>query len=348
MGSTPTRWDKQNVFGSVTALPEQVKDAWEEAQKVVVPDAYKKIDKVVMTGMGGSLLGARVIDSVYGGEFKYPLALVNDYHLPAWVDERTLVICSSYSGSTEETLSNAREAQGKKAKLMVITAGGELLKFAQTNNLPYYQIVPRYNPSNQPRMAIGYSLVGALVLCQKAGLIELSQAEIDQAVATMKTVKAGEAEVFATKLVDKQIILAAAGHLTGPVHTVKNLLNENAKHLAHRHDLPELNHHLMEGLGWPKTNPATTMFWFIDSDLYSPRMKQRLELTRDVVTKNGLQGSSLKVIAPTKLTQAFELIQFGAYVSFYLSQLHQLDPAAIPWVDYFKKRLQGETYKVHP
>lgn len=343
MGSTSTRWDKQNVFASVTALPEQVIHAWEEARKVTVPVDYEKVSRVVMTGMGGSLLGARVIESVFGLELKQPLTLVNDYHLPNWVGRETLVMCSSYSGSTEETLTNAREALAKKAQLMMIASGGELLEIAKTNNLPYYQIVPKYNPSNQPRLAIGYSVIGQLVLCQKAGLLNLDQPQIDEIVQAMKAVKAEEAESFAEKLAKKQIILTAAEHLTGPVHTVKNQINENSKHLCHRHDLPELNHHLMEGLQFPKTNPETTLFWFIDSDLYSARIKQRLALTRDVVAKNKLQVLYLKLNAPTKLAQAFELIQRGAFVSFYLSQLHQLDPAAIPWVDYFKRKLNSVT-----
>lgn len=339
MVSTPTRFDSRNVYGSVLVLNRQVEHAWSEAQKVTVSAEYRSVNKIVMTGMGGSLLGARVIESVFGLELKQPLTLVNDYHLPKWVDGQTLVMCSSYSGSTEETLTNAREALAKKAKLMIIASGGELLEIAKTSNLPYYQIVPKYNPSNQPRMAIGYSVIGGLVLCQKAGLLNLDQPQIDGIVSAMKAVKAEEAEAFAGKLVNKQIILTAAEHLTGPTHTVKNQLNENAKHLAHRHDLPELNHHLMEGLKFPQTNPESTLFWFIDSDLYSKRMRQRLSLTREVVVKNRLQGETLKVTAPTKLAQAFELIQFGAYVGFYLSQLHQLDPAAIPWVDYFKQHL---------
>ena len=116
-------------------------------------------------------------------------------------------------------------------------------------------------------------------------------------------------------------------------------MNENAKHLSHRHDLPELNHHLMEGLRFPESNPETTLFWFIDSTLYSARLRQRLKLTQEVVAKNNLSGVVWQATAKTKLAQAFELIQFGAYVNFYLSQLHQVDPAPIPWVDYFKEKL---------
>lgn len=339
--SIPTRWDKQNVFGSVNQLADQFKDGWSEAQKVSLPDEYKKIDRVIMSGMGGSLLGARVIDSVYGQNLKFPLILVNDYHLPSWVDEKTLVITASYSGSTEEILTNAREALAKNARLMVIAAGGELLQLAQNNHLPYYQIVPRFNPSNQPRMAIGYMVAAELALTVNAGLIGVNEAEIGQAAMAMKAVctDSSAAEALAAKLADKQIILTAAEHLTGPVHVVKNQINENSKHLCFRHDLPELNHHLMEGLSWPKTNPQTIAFWLFDSPLYSSRMRRRLMLTKEVVEKNQISAEVWTAKAQTKLGQALELIQFGAFVAFYLSQLHELDPAPIPWVDYFKQKL---------
>lgn len=292
-----------------------------------------------MAGMGGSLLGAKIIESVFGKDLTYPLVLVNDYDLPGWVDKTTLVICSSYSGSTEETLRNAGQALKKKAKLMVITAGGQLLDLAKSNNLPCYQINPMYNPSKQPRMAIGYSVIGQLVLCQKAGLLNLNQNMINELVEAMKQVKPETAEALAKQLIDKQVIFTAAEHLTGPVHTVKNQMNENAKHLSHRHDLPELNHHLMEGLRFPESNPATTMFWFVNSELYSSRLQQRLKLTQEVVAKNNLTSVVWQAAAKTKLAQAFELIQFGAYFNFYLSQLHGVDPAPIPWVDYFKEKL---------
>jgi len=154
--SISTRWDKHRVFESVKALPAQLEHAWESAQTVPVPTAYRQVNQVLMCGMGGSLLGARVIESVFGSALKLPLVLVNDYQLPGWVNQSTLVICSSYSGSTEETLANFRQAQASGAKIMVITAGGQLLALSRQHRLPYYQIIPQYNPANQPRLAIGY------------------------------------------------------------------------------------------------------------------------------------------------------------------------------------------------
>lgn len=331
--------DKSNVFGSVVDLPKQVEHAFQAAQAVLVPENYRQINKIILAGMGGSLLGARIIESVFAPDLAYPLILVNDYNLPGWVDEKTLVICSSYSGNTEESLSNVAQALKNKAKIIIITAGGPLLDIAKSNNLPVYQIIPTFNPSQQPRMAVGYSAIGQLVLCQKAGLLTLTSENIKELVSAMKNIKPESAQTFAENLVAKQVIFTAAEHLTGPAHTVKNQMNECAKHLSHRHDLPELNHHLMEGLRFPASNPQTTVFWFINSSLYSDKLQKRLKLTQEVVEKNNISSLVWQATAKTKLAQAFELIQFGSYVNFYLSQLHHLDPADIPWVDYFKIKL---------
>lgn len=327
------------VYDSIAGLKQQVTDAWSAAQKVTVPDDYQKINKIILAGMGGSLLGGRVIQAVFANELPYPLILVNDYHLPDWADEKTLVICSSYSGETEETLTNAEQALKQGSKLMIIAACGRLLALAKANHLPYYEIKPVFNPSKQPRLAIGYSIIGQLVLCQKAGLINLNSAGIDELTAAMDRAKPADAQTWAEKLKDKQIILVGAEFLTGAIHVIKNQINENAKQLAHRYDLPELNHHLMEGLQFPATNPQTIFFWFIDSALYSAKIRRRLTLTKDVVEKNHLATWVWQATATTKLAQAFEVIQFGAYVGFYLSQLHGVDPAAIPWVNYFKAHL---------
>ncbi|HLD34284.1 MAG TPA: hypothetical protein VJB62_00315, partial [Patescibacteria group bacterium] len=135
--------DAGNVLGSVEELGKQCQHAWEEAGKVVVPDSYRDIDNVVMCGMGGSGLGARVIDSVYSEQLRLPLIQIHEYHLPGFVNQRTLVICSSYSGETEETVANAREAINRKAKWMAIGTGNSLIEMAKQAGAPYYQIDPK-------------------------------------------------------------------------------------------------------------------------------------------------------------------------------------------------------------
>ncbi len=341
--------DKENVYDSVVEFPKQCLDAWDSNQNLTVPDSYRDVNKIVMTGMGGSGLGARVIESVFGTDLPCPLIRINDYDLPAWVDEKTLVICSSFSGTTEETVENAKQAKEKGTKWMAIGTGGALIDYAKENNVPFYQINPTYNPSKQPRMAVGYSIIGQLVMTSKTGLITISKSEVDDLVKAVEEVQNGiridvptennEAKQLALKLQGKQVVFAVARHLVAAAHVAKNQMNENAKNFSSIFEIPELNHHLMEGLRFPATNKQDLFFLFFESDLYPERISQRVAITKDVVEKNEISHYSWKAKSSNKLSQAFELIQFCAFVNLYLAMINGLDPAPIPWVDYFKEQL---------
>jgi len=341
--------DKSNVYDSIIQLPKQCQHAWQEAKNLKLPPAYKKTNKLIMTGMGGSGLGARIIESVYGLDLKIPLYRIHDYDLPSWADKHTLVICTSFSGTTEETVNTAKQAQAKGCQWLAITTGGSLIDLAKKHQVPFYHINPVHNPSKQPRMAIGYLLIAQLIIAAKTKLISFPQKEFNHLINVMTQVinqskqeintPDNPAKTAAQKLHQKQVIFTAARHLTGAGHTAKNQMNENAKNLAHRHDIPELNHHLMEGLKFPKANRQSLIFFFLSSQLYPQRLQQRFQITQDVVKKNQIKNLNWQATAKTKLSQAFEFIQFTGFVNFYLSMLNQLDPAPIPWVDHFKKKL---------
>lgn len=339
--------DKENLYCSITDLFLQCQHAFSAVQLIKVTN--KPIQNLIMSGMGGSGLAARVVESLYADQLPVPLHRLNGYHLPSWANEQSLVICSSYSGTTEETVQTLKEAILKKCQTLVICAGGELEKLALKHHLSLYKIDPKYNPSQQPRMAIGYSLIGQLALLSQTGLLKLSQNEVNSLKSVMDSVinhnhrelplSKNPAKKLALAMHPKQVVLVAAEHLTGAFHVIKNQMNENAKQLSHRHDLPELNHHLMEGLRFPASNKKDVVFWLINSPLYSKRMQTRAVLTLDVINKNGLSAFEFVPQAKTKLAQVFEVIQFGALVNYYLSVLNQLNPSAIPWVDYFKAKL---------
>lgn len=346
--SAQKQLDPTNLYQSITDLAKQCQDAFEKAS--LVKFTPQPVKNLIMSGMGGSILAARVIESLYGQDLSVPLVKVNDYHLPAWADQNSLVVCSSYSGATEETVQTLEQALAKKCQILIICGGGELENLAKLHHLPLYKIDPIYNPCQQPRMAIGYSLIGQLVMVAKAGLLKITEESIQLLQAVMaQVVQANQRDIpsntnpakkLALALHFKQVVLVAAEHLSGAFHVVKNQMNENAKQLSHRHDLPELNHHLLEGLRFPKTNQTDVAFWFINSKLYSQRLQTRVRLTIYVVRKNKIKAFEFTPSADTKLVQVFELIQFGSFVNYYLSVLNGLNPASIPWVDYFKKHLQ--------
>ena len=346
---TVKKIDSSNVLSSINTLPEQCLHAYEESSQVQIPDHYNEYSSVLFSGMGGSGLAGRIIESIYSQELKVPLIRLNDYKLPKFVNENTLIFCSSYSGTTEETISSAQEAISKNAKWFAIASGGTLLDLAQIQNAPYFKINPTFNPSSQPRMAVGYSLISHLVLASKIGLLKFTENELSMAKGVMESVISkcqiensdinNPAKELAYKLHDRVIIFVSAQHLSGPVHTINNQFNENAKNFTIDQVIPELNHHLMEGLKYPGNNDNNLVFLFIDSNLYSDRIKQRFEITKEVVEKQNIPFYTIRLESEEKLSQAFELIQFGSYINFYLSMLYNQNPAPIPWVDYFKTRL---------
>lgn len=343
--------DRSGVHQSIENLDEQCWDAWQAVHKISIPQDYQHFTNVIVCGMGGSALGPHVIQRLFADQLSIPLVIVRDYHLPKFANQNSLVILSSYSGNTEETISCALEALKLGLKSFVIASGGKLQEIAAQNNLPYYLINPVYNPCGQPRMAIGYSIFGQLALFKLLALIQLNEEDVKATIQFIKEKQnkfslekpssENDAKSLAQKIENKIIVLVAAQHLVGAVHVFNNQMNENGKHFSEIRSLPELNHHLMEGLTFPKSNPQNLHFVFIDSPFYSPRLRQRINLTQEVVNKNKVVTSTISIsAAKNNLQEAFGLITFGAFVSFYTAMIHQIDPAPIPWVEYFKKSLE--------
>jgi len=341
--------DEGDVLASVQKLGDQFWQAWNEMKQVDIPEDYSKAKNVVVAGMGGSALGGSIVDSFAHGRIRVPVEIFNEYHLPNYVNKNTLVIASSYSGNTEEAVANIHEAHSLGAKVFAICAGGKLASFAKEKNIPMYLIDPVQNPSGQPRLALGYSLGSILSVLAGKEYIHLSDTEAVEIVETIKaqTVeydvyneeKQNPAKTFARKLVNTLPVLVASEHLVGAAHAFKNQLNETAKTFAVLFSIPELNHHLLEGLAHPKKAKEILKFVFITSDLYTQRVQKRHEITKGVVEKNGVSTLTYAMRSKTKLNQAFELLTFGSFVQFYLAMLYEINPAPVPWVDYFKKEL---------
>lgn len=341
--------DPSNILGSIMSLPDQMTQAWDEFSATQVPEACKLSKNVVVSGMGGSALGGRIVDSLITEKARAPIEIFTEFRLPNYVNADTFVILSSYSGNTEETLTAGREALNRGASIFCISTGGKLAEFMRQNNLEGYIIDPKFNPSNQPRMGLGYSIIsvlGALAQCQ---FINLLGSEVHEAIDTAKEMRdkfkveipeaQNPSKSLARKFVGKIPVLIASEHLVGVTHAFKNQLNENAKTFALLFDIPELNHHLLEGLGNPIEAKKLLYFLFIESDLYTKQVIDRYGVTKDVVEQNGIETGVYKLQSPRKLTQIFEELMFGSFINYYLAMLYGINPAPIPWVDYFKKKL---------
>jgi glucose/mannose-6-phosphate isomerase len=340
--------DKSNLHGSIEFLGKQCEQAWREIKKIKIPKDYHRVENIVVAGMGGSALGAHIIKTLYADTLRLPLEIVRNYSLPDYVGPKTLLILSSYSGTTEEVLTAAHDGLRRKAKIIGIATGGGLAKFLRKHKFPAYIFEPKYNPSSEPRMGLGYSVVGQMGILKRCGLIKVSDREIKATVEELKVInyklrienKNSLAEKAAQRLKDRVPILVGSEFLLGNIHTFANQINENAKCFSAYFELPELNHHLMEGLKNPASNRKNFEFILFNSNFYHPRNQKRYKILGEVLRRNKIEFFEFKLKAKTKLAQSFETLLFGSYVSFYLAMLYGLNPAPVPWVDFFKKRLK--------
>lgn len=332
--------NQNSVLESIKLLPEQIRQAWEEIEKIKIPSKFKRAKNIIVVGMGGSALGGRIIDSLKFEALKVPLEIINGYRLPAYAQKNSLVIASSYSGNTEETVACFIEAQKRKCPTFVISTGGKLAELAQKNKLAAYIFEPRYNPSGQPRLGLGYSIMAQLAFLAKCNLMSLEKTQVTELLSQLKKTKAEKtSQEIASKFKEKIIILISAEHLNGAAHAFKNMLNENSKTFSVRFSLPEMNHHLLEGLSYPIENKKILKFLFLESNFYDQKIKKRIKVTKEVLDKNEISWQSLKIQEEDRLIEVFKTVFLGGFISFYLAQLYGINPVLVPWVDFFKKQL---------
>lgn len=337
------------MLASLDAFPDQINQAWAELRKTKVPASYKKINSVVIAGMGGSAWPFKTIQALFDADIKIPFRVISDYHLPAQVNSKTLVIGSSYSGSTEETVQFVKSAKKKGAKIALLTSGKALKNFANKWDVPAYVFKPVHNPSGQPRLGTGYMMFGALGLLSKLKVVSLNNNQVRQAIKTAQAggkkwswrapLKKNQAKQLARKLVNNIPMIISAEHLLGTAEAFRNRLNENSKHWAVAYPIPDLNHHLLEGLG----NPAAAkrlMAVNLESKLYDARNQKRFRVTSSVLKKYQIPTYSFRADGRDKLDEVITSLSFSGYISFWLAMLYKIDPTPIPWVDYFKAQLK--------
>ncbi|MBI2616926.1 hypothetical protein HYW55_02250 [Candidatus Gottesmanbacteria bacterium] len=346
-------YDQGHSYDSIHFLPQQCQTAWNDIKKLDLPDTYRDATSIVFCGMGGSAYGAHIIKNLYHKSLKIPLDIVSDYHLPAHVNPNTLLIFASYSGNTQETISCAEEAFRLpfEPKIIGISSGGKLEELMKIYMKPFYSFSQDYNPSMQPRLGQGYMQIGQIALLSTLGYLSVDDQEIKKLIDNLLSlqkeyekkvpVAENKGKQYAEMLSKKIVNIIGGEFLSGAIHAIRNPFHETGKHFANYYLVPELNHHLMEGLKFPQTNPQTLLFFVLNSGLYSKEIDVRMRLTKDVIKKQEIEIIEYTAKLDTPLSQVFEVIQLGSYITFYLAMLHGVDPAQIPWVDYFKNTLRN-------
>ncbi len=342
------RRDPGFVGASLAELPAQLQDGWEHAQGVRLPKTYGQASSIVVAAMGGSPLGADIARSVLSDRLRLPVTIVSGYQLPSWVNHSSIVVCVSYSGSTEETLAAFSAAKQKRAHIIVVASGGPLTTVGWKFRYPVYQFRPHFNPSNQPRLGTGYLLMSMLACWRLLGVAHISKSEIQALVTSAqraghaygvkRAAKSNPAKRLAIELHGKIPFLMGAEWTAGNLHTWANQLHENAKTMAVWDMLPDLNHHWLEGLRNRSITKQVQVVMVRDAE-YHPRNLKRLTLTKKIIEDLGAKVSVVTPVGKTKLEKAIDLLAFGGYVSWYLSALRKVNPAPIPTVDWLKQKL---------
>lgn len=343
--------DPKNVFGSTEMFAEQCQQIHEIVERADLPEFNfnmisgdhrdMHLSCIVFSGMGGSAYGGHVATSLFRDELPIPALVSSDYGLPFFVNCDSIVILTSYSGNTEETLSALDSAVGAYAETIGLTSGGELAKLLTPDDKrSLVTFDPINNPSGQPRLGAGYIVLGTIEILRKLGLLRITSDEVVNAINEVKKnreeIKMAAMEL-SKKIYGKIPMIFSGSIFDGNAHILRNQFNETAKSFSSFHYIPEANHHVLEGLKNPQERKLTALF--IDSDIYAPKIKKRMDLTKDVVLKNNADVLSYKALGSHKLSQSLELLAFGGYLTFYLAILYGQDPSVIPWVDYFKEQL---------
>ena len=333
--------DPQDTLGSTEMLVMQCEAAWKEVNNLNIPK-FEGIENIVFCGMGASIYGALVLKSLLGKNMPYPTECISDYSLPDYVGETTLVVLTSYSGTTEEVLSCAKDARSKDAKMIVLTKGGPLADFAKDNTLPAYVFDGKHNAGNVPRLGTGYSILGLIGLLNKTRVINVEEHEITNAITRfadqVEDIKL-QAQADYAKFYKKIPIVLAAEHLSGNAWILRNQFNETSKTFSSFFLIPDLNHHLMEGLQFPTKAPL--LFVVLNSPNYSEKIKKRVELTMDVIKQNNHEVYEFTTSGSTVYDDFLETLQYGSLITLYLGLLYNQTPATNPWVDYFKEKLSS-------
>jgi len=337
--------DPDGMGARVSELPLQCKEARTLAEGCSLPIEYSLVDAIVILGMGGSAISGDLVRTLIGDECSIPILVNRDYDLPGFVNDHTMVIASSYSGNTEETLFAFSRALERGAWPLAITTGGKLAEVCKEQNLPL--IIFEYK--SQPRAALGYLFLPILGILQQLNLIGNKSAELDEAVALLERLqkeigvdvpeKHNPAKQLARRLEGQLPVIYGADHLSEVARRWKCQINENSKGWAFWEVLPELNHNAVAGYEFPAVLAKTMRVLMLSSELYLPRHRARFRVTGEILDQKRIANETIQVQGESRLAQALWAIQFGDYVSYYLAALRGIDPSPVSMIAHLKERL---------
>jgi len=339
--------DPGDMYGAIASFPEQLRLAAAIGQALSVDlAAYRSLDSIVVCGMGGSAIGGDLARSLLQDTLHLPMAICRGYALPAFAGPDSLVIGSSYSGNTEETLSAFAQAIKRRCRSFVMTTGGRLGEIAAAEKIPRVLL-----PSGlQPRAALGYSFVPLLLFLHKIGQADYSpetfsalagflESRIPQ-LAREAPSEQNPAKQLALRLYGRMPIIYSGPELTDAAATrIKGQICENAKMLAFANQFPEFNHN--ELVGWKIVQAFREYLRVLilrDRDDH-PRVAARMDIVKGMIEKQQVEVVEIYSDGQSRLERLFSLIQLGDFISYYLAILNKVDPTPVEPIEFLKGEL---------
>jgi glucose/mannose-6-phosphate isomerase len=339
------RMDPRGMYSWIADFPKQIEEAVRIGKTAKIKLNVKGIQNIVLTGLGGSAIGGDLLRSYLTEELQIPFIVNRYYLLPEFVGRNTLVIVSSYSGNTEETISAYRDAMKRKARVLCISTGGEIAGMAIKNKQSWIQIPPGLSP----RAALGYSFFPLLVVLCRLGFIKQKDKDIKETVQLLKN----KSVLYGNPELPENTPLKLAERIKGKLPVVyspvvyldtvnvrwRGQFAENAKQLSSGHVLPEMNHN--ELVGWNVlTDLMKQMHVIFLKDIGThKRVTIREGITKQIVSQYAGEVTDVTSEGKRLLARLFSLIYFGDWVSLYLAILNSVDPEPVAIIEDLKKEL---------
>lgn len=338
-------YDSAGMFAVLADFSGQIKEAYSIGAGLNPPPELKKIQNIIITGLGGSAIGGDLLRSYLHYENKVPVQVNRNYYLPAYADENTLVIASSYSGETEETLSAYEDAVKKGCKIVCISSGGKLSVMAKTIGHMLITVPKGY----QPRCALAYSFFPMLMLFGKLGFVKERDSQILDLIEFIR----GKREVYTSLDPAVNTSISNAEHIHGRIPIIyssndlldivnlrwRGQFSENSKSLAFGNYFPEMNHN--EIIGWQENSEILRNFavLFLKDREDNPRILRRQQVTKELVEP--YRGIEIEIESEgnSRLERIFDLVYLGDWISFYLAVLYKTDPSPIEKINILKNKL---------
>ena len=337
--------DREDMLSKIEGLPDQLQAAWDLGQRLPLPEV-DQVRQIVIAGMGGSAIGGDLLAAYIAPLISVPVIVWRNYDLPAFASgPETLVIASSHSGNTEETLSAFKCGRERDVQLMAMTTGGELASQAEIHGVPLWG----FNHGGPPRAAVGYSFGLLLAIVARLNLISDPAEEVMNAVEAMRRqqkklsvevpVTENTAKRIAGQLIGRWSTIVGSGLLAPVARRWRTQLSELAKAAAHFEELPEADHNMVAGVCQPESFLPSSMVIFLRGSHVHPRNLRRVEATCDLLMLEGLGTMVVDASGETRLAQQWSSLHLGDYSAYYLAMAYGVDPTPIAVIEGLKGML---------